>query len=580
MKNKLNIFKTKKKKITYEDKPWVEFYPKAAHNPKFFTGTMYEALESTSKKHGNLFAYEYFNTKVTYADFIKKIHEAACALKSINVKIGDKVTICMPNTPEALIMFYACNKMGAIANMVHPLSSEKEIESYVSKADSEVILIADLFYKKVKAIEENTKLKNIIVAKISKSMDTVTKFGYALINIKKPKIVVSDKDLDWDDFIKKGKSFDGKFDYKPNENDVATFLYSGGTTGTSKAIMLTNKNFNYVAIQCMVMNKELAPGDIMMSALPIFHGFGLGVCIHAPFILGGRCLLIPSINAKKINSTIKKKKINILPGVPTLWEVLIKDRKVKANDLSSLKVVLSGGDYLSSELKNKTERFIKEHGSDLKIRIGYGLTEATAAVTCTIDKYYKKGSIGAPLPGNEFKVVIIGTEINAPIGKSGELCVNGPSLMKGYWKNEEETKNALRKHADGKVWLHTGDIVEMKKDGFFYYKTRLKRMIISSGYNVYPSYIEETLMMHPKLSACTVVGIPHKTKVQVAKAFIVLKDEFESSDELVEELKDFCKTRLARYSLPYEYEFVKVLPKTLMGKVAYRNLEDKDKQKD
>ena len=570
---KLNSKKVK------DSRRWLSQYGDAKSNLEYPSNSMIDALMAVSRKYPEYYAYEYFGNKVTYRVFMKQIEDVAKSLKKYGVEKDDRVTICMPSTPEAICMVYAINLIGAVASMIHPLSSEKEIENYINQADSKFMLTLDMALEKVLRIKRNTKLQKIIVASAGTSMPPLMRELYKITNYKKHvKIPKDDEDIVlWNKFISSAVNYVGICHEPRTSSDLAVILYSGGTTGTPKGIMLSNLSFNALALEAHEMIKESIPGNSVLSLLPIFHGFGLAVCIHTPLICGMKCILIPQFNAKKFGELIKKYKPNILAGVPTLYEALLK-QKLNAKDLECVEAVISGGDILSPELKKKVDNYLFEHGSNAKIRVGYGLTEATAATCLSKEDTEIEGCIGIPLPDNYFKIVKLDTHEEADIDEDGEICINGPTVMLGYLNNDAETNQVLRYHDDGKIWLHTGDVGSMDKFGTIIFKQRIKRIIVSSGYNVYPSYIENIIISHKDVLACTVIGIPDKYRGQVAKAYIVLKDGVEATSELKKEIQELCIKNVSKYAIPKEYEYREQLPKTLVGKVAFTKLEEENKQ--
>ena len=568
-----------KKKTNKEDRLWINKYKDARANLEYPSGSMIDALTQVSRKYPEYFAYEYFGKKVTYRNFMRQIENVAKSLKNYGVDKDDRVTICMPSTPEAICTIYAANLIGAVANMIHPLSSEKEIENYVNQSDSKFILILDSVLDKVLNIKRNTKLQKIIVARPDTSMPPLMHYLYKITNYKKKiKIPKDDDDIVlWNTFISSAKDFVGVCYEKREANDLAVILYSGGTTGEPKGIMLSNLNINALALGAHELIKQTIPGNSVLSLLPIFHGFGLAVCIHTPLLSGMKCILIPQFNAKKFGDLIRKTKPNFLVGVPTLYEALLK-QKLKKRDLECVEAVISGGDILTPELKKKVDEYLKQYGSYATVRPGYGLTEATAATCLTNEGEYVEGLIGVPFPDTYFKIVKINTLEEADIGTDGEICISGPTVMMGYLNNEVETNQTLKYHPDGKLWLHTGDVGAMQEDGTIVFKQRIKRIIVSSGYNIYPSYIENVIVSHKDVLSCAVVGVPHKYKGQVAKAYIVLKDGVELTGKIKKEIIELCKKNVSIYSLPKEYEYRSSLPKTKVGKVAFTELE-KENQK-
>jgi len=567
-----------KLKKNKDNRRWLEQYGDKRANLEYPNTSMVDALMETSRKYPEYYAYEYFGNKVTYRVLARQIEDVAKALKNYGVEKDDRVTICMPSTPEAICMVYAVNLIGAVASMIHPLSSEKEIENYINQADSKFMLTLDMTLEKVMNIKRNTKLQKIIVASAGTSMPPLMRELYKITNYKKNiKIPKDDDDIVlWNKFISSAPDYVGICHEHRTASDLAVILYSGGTTGTPKGIMLSNLSFNALALEAHEMIDQALPGNSVLSLLPIFHGFGLAVCIHTPLLKGMKAILIPQFDARKFGELIKKNKPTFLAGVPTLYEALLK-QKLKDKDLECVEAVISGGDILSPELKKKVDAYLQEHGSNAKIRVGYGLTEATAATCLSKENIDIEGCIGFPLPDTYFKIVKIDTHEEADINEDGEICISGPTVMMGYLNNDTETHKILRYHEDGKVWLHTGDIGSMMEDGTIIFKQRLKRMIVSSGYNVYPSYIENVIISHPDVLACTVIGIPDKYRGQVAKAYIVLKDGVEETHELKNEIKELCKKNISKYALPKEYEYRKQLPKTLVGKVAFTKLEEENK---
>ena len=536
--------------------------------------TMEEAVEKIAKKYPKLTAYNFLGTNTKYPDLVKEIRACAAALKACGVRPGEKVTICLPNMPMAIAMFYGVNMIGAIANMIHPLSAEGEIEFYLNDSESVAAITVDMFYQKFANIRRNTpKLKTMIVCSIKDGLNPLMKVGYQLT--KGRKIAPLPKDgsyLTWKEFLAKGK---GMTDVRVSRaaNDPAVILYSGGTTGVTKGILLSNLNFNALGAQIIATNPMFAPGDKMLAIMPMFHGFGLGVSIHSMLVNGGQCILVPQFTPKTYAELLRKHHPNFIAGVPTLYEALLRIDGLEKLDLSCLKGVFSGGDSLSVELKKRFDAFLHDHGAKISVREGYGTTECVTASCLTPIDEFREGSIGIPFPDTYYKIVKVGTEEEVPYGTEGEICLAGPTVMLKYVNHPEETANTRRVHADGMTWIHTGDLGMMDSDGFVYFRQRIKRMIITSGYNVYPSQIENILDAHEYVHMSCVIGVKDPYKMQKVKAFVMLKPGIEPSDAIKKELLDYCRTKIARYAMPYDIEFRAELPKTLVGKVAYRVLE-------
>ena len=536
--------------------------------------SMEEAVEKIAEKYPKLTAYNFLGTNTKYPDLVKEIRACAAALKACGVRPGEKVTICLPNMPMAIAMFYGVNMIGAIANMIHPLSAEGEIEFYLNDSESVAAITVDMFYQKFENIRRNTpKLKTMIVCSIKDGLNPLMKVGYQLTKGRKMAPLPKDGSyLTWKEFLAKGK---GMTDVRVSRaaNDPAVILYSGGTTGVTKGILLSNLNFNALGAQIIATNPMFAPGDKMLAIMPMFHGFGLGVSIHSMLVNGGQCILVPQFTPKTYAELLRKHHPNFIAGVPTLYEALLRIDGLEKLDLSCLKGVFSGGDSLSVELKKRFDAFLHDHGAKISVREGYGTTECVTASCLTPIDEFREGSIGIPFPDTYYKIVKVGTEEEVPYGTEGEICLAGPTVMLKYVNHPEETANTRRVHADGMTWIHTGDLGMMDSDGFVYFRQRIKRMIITSGYNVYPSQIENILDAHEYVHMSCVIGVKDPYKMQKVKAFVMLKPGIEPSDAIKKELLDYCRTKIARYAMPYDIEFRAELPKTLVGKVAYRVLE-------
>lgn len=559
--------------------PWHKYYDEAKINMEYPDISVYEMLKRSVKKHPQYISYNYFGCKKNYQQFLNQVDECAKSLKYLGIKERDKVSICMPNTPEALISFYAINKIGAVANMIHPLSSENEIKHFFNISKSKCLITIDIAFNKINHIVKDTSIEKAIIVSAKNSMPTYLRVGYELTQGRKIKIEKSDIALKWNDFVKLGRNYNQNVECDYRGKEVAAILYSGGTTGEPKGIELTNLNFNSLAMECFEACNCLKEEDLALSIMPIFHGFGLGICIHAVQCFGGTSIILPKFSSKTFDKLLKKYKPNIIAGVPTLYEALLKNKKLNGYDLSFLRCVISGGDSLSLSLKKKIDEFLKEHGSSAQIREGYGLTECVTGCCMMPENCYKEGSIGIPYPGIYIKIVKKGTEEELPYGEDGEIVISGPTVMKGYLEDEEETKKALKKHKDGLVWLHTGDLGHMDEDGFIYFKQRIKRVIVSSGYSIYPQHIENIIDSNPNVLMSCVIGIPDEYKGQKIKAFIVLKNGIESNESTLKEIREYCESKLAKYSWIAEYEFRDELPKTLVGKIAYTKLEEEERAK-
>ena len=560
--------------------PWVKNLGDIPAHLDYFQGSMYDMLKSVADKYPNNIAMDFMGRSTTYRQLLEHVERCAKALKTIGIRENDCVTIAMPNCPQAIAMFYAINMVGGIANMVHPLSSEKEIEFYLNESNSVTVITLDQFYHKIEAIRNNTNIVNVIIASIRDELSQPLKTGYMLTEGRKIRKIPDDAPvIRWQKFLNLSKSCFWRYKVERKPEDPAVILYSGGTTGTTKGIVLTNLNFNALSQQVIATNPRFRHGDRMLAAMPIFHGFGLGVCIHTMLTQGGRCVLVPRFTAKSYSKLITKYKCNFIAGVPTLYEALLRLPNMEKADLSSLKGVFSGGDSLTIELKKKFDKFLYDHKAVIQIREGYGTTECVTASCLTPPTMHREGSIGLPFPDTYYKIVTPGTDEELPYGEEGEILLAGPTVMREYLHHPEETAQTLRRHADGLTWVYTGDLGVMDADGFVYFRGRRKRMIITSGYNVYPAQLENILEAHEAVQRCCIIGVPDSYKMQKVKAFVMLKPGFPATEETKQSILAHCRKNIAKYAMPYDVEFRENLPTTLVGKVAYRVLEDEELKK-
>ncbi len=566
--------------------PWLSQYGNVPATLEYPPLTMYRMVLRICQAHPELPAYEFMGRKTSYRQLQKRLDRTGNALYALGIRRGDRVTICMPNMPQAVDTFYALSKLGAIANMVHPLSAPAEIAFYLKDAQSRTILTLDQFAEKVvTAAGQLSDPVTILVAQPTDELSLVLRIGYKITQ--KPKGIpalpedAKDRIVLWKDVLKAADTVkEDVEDHDMKDTDAAAILYSGGTTGTTKGILLSSRNFNALGLQTEAASGyPSVVGFKMLAVMPIFHGFGLGVCIHTALITGMECILVPKFNVDSYTELLKKKKPNFIAGVPTLYEALLRNKNLEGVDLSYLRGVFSGGDSLSIELKKKADAFLKAHNAPVQIREGYGTTECVTASCLTPKDTYREGSIGVPFPDTFYRITKVGEDEELPYGEEGEICISGPSVMLGYNNNPSETAATLHTDEDGRVWLHTRDLGVMDEEGFIYFRQRIKRMIITSGYNVYPSQVENIIDAHPSVLMSCVIGVRDPYKLEKVKAFVVLQPGIEPSAKVKKEIMDYCRQHIAKYALPYAIEFRDELPKTLVGKVAYRKLEEEEAQK-
>ena len=560
--------------------PWDKYYGKK--NMFYIVPNMsvYEYIYNKHFKYKDNIAMEYYGTKITYREMFSQIDKCARAFKSQGIKMGDVVTILSANLVESIYVIFALNKIGAVANVVHPLSAENEIKEALDRYSSVMLVAMDICYTKIKELVKDTEVYKVIVLSAKDSMNMLYKIGYYLTQGRKVEKINYKDDLyiKYYDFIKYGDNYIKEDKVKIRRDTPALILHSGGTTGTPKGIVLSNGNFYSATKQAEIALPDLSSNDVILAIMPIFHGFGLSVSITDAFAVGAKAVIIPQFNAKEFDKLIKKYKPTVLVGVPTLFEALTNNERMKDADLSYLKYVISGGDTLSKARVEKINEFLHDHGTEAILTQGYGMTEAVACISFDRKDDTHPGTVGIPWPGTYVQIVKPGTDEEVAYGEDGEICICGPNVMLGYYNNEKETNDVLHIHSDGNVWLHSGDMGSMDKDGFITYKQRLKRMIVTSGYNVYPSQIEEIIERHEAVLDCSVIGVPHPYKVEIPKAYIVLKKGYYETEKIKKEIMELCKKNLSHYAIPKEFEYRKSLPKTMVGKVDFRKLQEENRK--
>ena len=553
--------------------PWLSSYGEVPFHLEYSDKSMSGAVLEQAGKDPDFPALTFMGRAIKYKEMAAEIDRVARAFYALGVRPGKRVLVCLPNVPQAIYCLYGLNRIGAIASMVHPLSAVAEIAFYMNEAECDIAVTLDQFYAKFLDVRKQRPISKLIIARVSEELPFPLSIGQKLLTERKfPKVIEDGSTLLWKHFIAEGEGVDSDIFIDKDPLTEAVVLFSGGTTGVTKGIMLSDINFNALARQTEAMCYYPVYHGKMLAAMPVFHGFGLGVCIHTVLVCGATAILVPRFNVKSYANLIKKTKPNFIAGVPTLFEAITRNKYLDGADLSCLRGVFSGGDSLTIELKKKFDKFLADHKATIRVREGYGTTECVTASCLTPYNKEKEGSIGLPYPDTYYKICKVGTNEEVPYGEEGEICLTGPSMMLGYINHEEENAQTLRRHDDGHVWLHTGDLGVMDEEGFIFFRQRIKRMIITSGYNVYPSQIENILEGHPAVQRSCVIGVPDPLKMQRVKAFVVLRDGYTDTPELRESIMEHCRTHIAKYALPKELEIRDSLPTTLVGKVAYTQL--------
>ncbi len=555
-------------------KPWLKYYDQKFIDQTLPALSAFEYVCQRSKNHLNDTALEYYGRKFTYADLIVNVKKTAAALRGAGVKKGDIITVVSIMTPEIIALFYAADMMGATLNLVDPRYSVEGIREYIEEVDSHLLVCLNVVYERCRQAAKRTNVEKVIVLSPADSLPPVMAVGYKLTTPDKNKY--ASNVIRWKQFIKGGEGQSTASEpYDPDHACVV--VHTGGTTGSPKGVMLTDDCFNGIALQFQAYPKLFHRGQKLMNVMPPFIAYGFACGIHLPLVLGFTVIIIPNLDPAKLGSLVLKHKPEHMFGVPTHYQQLASDPKLRDKDLSFIINYAAGGDSLSRGAEQTVNDFLAAHGARYPIAKGYGMTEVSSAATVAAGLDNKPGSVGIPMVNTVVAAFEPGTDQELPIGQRGELCISGPCLMKGYYNKPEETAILLRRHPDGRVWAHTGDMGYLDEDGFVYLDSRIKRMIIRhDGFKVFPSMIENVVSRHPAVHQCSVVGCADKdhTQGRLPFVYIVLKaDTTAKKKQVIRELERMCAEELPEYVQPVAYKFISSMPMTPVGKVDYRQLE-------
>lgn len=555
-------------------KPWLKYYDQKFIDQTLPALSAFEYVCQRSKNHLNDTALEYYGRKFTYADLIVNVKKTAAALRGAGVKKGDIITVVSVMTPEVIALFYAADMMGATLNLVDPRYSVEGIREYIEEVDSHLLVCLNVVYERCRQAAKRTNVEKVIVLSPADSLPPVMAVGYKLTTPDKNKY--ASNVIRWKQFIKGGEGQSTAAEpYDPDHACVV--VHTGGTTGSPKGVMLTDDCFNGIALQFQAYPKLFHRGQKLMNVMPPFIAYGFACGIHLPLVLGFTVIIIPNLDPAKLGSLVLKHKPEHMFGVPTHYQQLASDPKLRDKDLSFIINYAAGGDSLSRGAEQTVNDFLAAHGARYPIAKGYGMTEVSSAATVAAGLDNKPGSVGIPMVNTVVAAFEPGTDQELPIGQRGELCISGPCLMKGYYNKPEETAILLRRHPDGRVWAHTGDMGYLDEDGFVFLDSRIKRMIIRhDGFKVFPSMIENVVSRHPAVHQCSVVGCADKdhTQGRLPFVYIVLKsDTTAKKKQVIRELERMCAEELPEYVQPVAYKFISSMPMTPVGKVDYRQLE-------
>ena len=557
-------------------KPWLKYYDQKFIDQTLPALSAFEYVCQRSKNHLNDTALEYYGRKFTYADLIVNVKKTAAALRGAGVKKGDIITVVSIMTPEIIALFYAADMMGATLNLVDPRYSVEGIREYIEEVDSHLLVCLNVVYERCRQAAKRTNVEKVIVLSPADSLPPVMAVGYKLTTPDKNKY--ASNVIRWKQFIKGGEGQSTAAEpYDPDHACVV--VHTGGTTGSPKGVMLTDDCFNGIALQFQAYPKLFHRGQKLMNVMPPFIAYGFACGIHLPLVLGFTVVIIPNLDPAKLGSLVLKHKPEHMFGVPTHYQQLAADPKLRDKDLSFIINYAAGGDSLSRGAEQTVNDFLAAHGARYPIAKGYGMTEVSSAATVAAGLDNKPGSVGIPMVNTVVAAFEPGTDQELPIGQRGELCISGPGVMKGYYNKPAETAAILRTHADGRVWVHTGDIGYLDEDGFVYLDSRIKRLIIRhDGFKVFPSMIENVVSQHPSVHQCSVVGCADKDHVQGRLPFVYLVLDpavpAAKRKQIIKELRQLCIEELPEYVQPVGYKIIPEMPLTLAAKFDYRKLEE------
>jgi long-chain acyl-CoA synthetase len=548
--------------------PWLNRYPKDVDwYQQFKLAPVYEMLDAAVARHGDRPCTNFYGKRLTYREIGALVDRTAAGLQTLGVTKGTRVGLLMPNCPTYIVYYYAILKAGGTVVNYNPLYSLDELTYQVRDSETELMVTLDLkaLFHKVEALMRAGTLRRAVVASFAAllpgSRSALFKLfkGRELASPRKSEVaanVVDDADL----VAGAGALLQPPID---PDSDIAVLQYTGGTTGTPKGAMLSHANVTVNAAQSVAWAGSLDEGkERVLAVLPFFHAFAMTVVMNFGLRLGAEIVMMPRFFLDEAMQLIHRTKITVMPGVPTMFVAMLGHRKLASFDLSSLKYCVSGGAPLPIEVKQRFEAL-----TGCKVVEGYGLSEASPVVTCNPPEGpVKAGSIGQPLPGTVVSLRDLADPAKevAP-GDKGEICVKGPQVMKGYWRRPEETASQFVGD-----FLRTGDVAVMDEEGFIFIVDRIKDLIISSGYNVYPRRIEDALYEHPDVSEAIVVGVKDDYRGEAPKAFVKLRAGATATPEV---LRRHLETRISRIEMPAEIELRDQLPKTMIGKLSKKELK-------
>ena len=558
------------------DKPWLKYYSEENIDILRENCTAYEFMKRHNSDNLSSNALNYMGHILSYNELIDYIDKVTKSLIKLNVKSGDIVTLIMANIPENVYLFYALNRLGVLVNIIDPRLKNDEILDILNNSNSNLVFAIDTFIqnKDIKNIKDNSNVKNFILVNPLETVKNDNMFFKIITKVKSIKETISNNlYMTWDEFIVLGNNIEIKNLNLYDEKQEAIMVRTGGTTGKPKSVVLTNKNLNEMANQHFLGEYNFNKKDTFLNFLPPFIAYGICCATHMPLVLGLENILIPKFDAKDFPKLMMKYKPNVVFGGPILYEKMMSNKMTKDTDLSNLNVPVSGGDTMNLELEKKINEYFRKNGCYYHIGQGYGMTEVSSSACYSKENAYTSGSVGIPLINNSISIFDPKTTEEKEIGEVGEICIKTETVMSRYLNNKDEYNLVVKQHEDGEIWVHTGDLGYMNKDGNLFVIGRMKRMIVSNGNKIFPSTMENIICQNPNVEGCVVVGAPHAKYRNVPIAHIILKNNSVNKEILIKELNNAVKKELPDYYLPFVYVFRDSYPLTSINKIDYKDLE-------
>ena len=562
-----------------QTRPWLRYYDQKYIDQALPECSAFDFVRTRNKDRLMSTAMEYYGRKFTYADLIVNVKKTAAAFRALGVKKGDIITVVSVMTPEVIYAFYAADRIGATLNLVDPRYSPEGIHDYIQEVRSRLLICLNVVYDRCEQAAKRTTVERVVVLSPADSLPLGLAIGYKAANPDRNRY--HSNVLNWKKFIAGGA--DASTSAEPYDPEHAcVVVHTGGTTGSPKGVLLTDRNFNAIAQQFSAYDSLFRKGQSLMNIMPPFIAYGYACGVHLPLVLGLKVIIIPNLDPDKLGGLIWKYKPEHMFGVPAHYQQMAASHQLRNKDLSFIRNYAAGGDAISLGAEQTVNNFLETHNVEYPLAKGYGMTEVSSAATVAAGKVNKPGSNGIPMVNTLVSVFEPGTDKELPLGQRGELCISGPGVMKGYYDKPAETAAILRTHPDGRVWVHTGDIGYLDEDGFVYLDSRIKRLIIRhDGFKVFPSMIENVVSQHPAVHQCSAVGCTDKDHVQGRLPFVylVLTQEAASASpskrkQIIRELRQMCAEELPEYVQPVGYKIIPEMPLTPVGKFDYRKLEE------